>query len=165
MLSLIADSVSSGLKLKKSRAMGLAQQKGALGTLLVNGLHAQFEPVVLFVQHMQGQSAQIGELLGSDSTLLRELLTTLSAGLVSRSRKVASESAVLMASIGRKLPTGQRGGGGGGSSGSWRWLTERAPAPKGSGTSGEMLPPVGLQAVLASVEIRSGMDGVVFEVG
>ena len=155
MHSLIAASVGSGLKLKRSRAMGLAQQKGALGTLLVNGLHGQFEPVVMFVRHMQSQAVQIAAVLDRDAALLRELLSTLSAGLVSRSRTVAAESAILVAGIGNALSDASRAGG------SWRWLTERAAAKD---VEGSMLPPVGLQAILASVEIRSGMNDSVFAV-
>ena len=152
MHALIANSISSGLKLKKSRAMGLAQQKGALGTLLVNGLHAQFEPVVMFVEHMTSQAGRIAALLDSDTGLMQELLGTLSAGLVSRSRRVATDSANLLTKIGDELSEASR------RRGAWRWLTEPS-APRGSEVDdGRALPPVGLQAVLASVEIRAGMD-------
>ena len=52
MHTLIANSISSGLKLKKSRAMGLAQQKGALGTLLVNGVTMRRMRVLAQVQQL-----------------------------------------------------------------------------------------------------------------
>ena len=158
MHTLIAKSISSGLKLKKSRAMGLAQQKGALGTLLVNGLHAQFEPVVMFVQHMVTQAPKIAQVLDNDVALMQDLLSTLSAGLVSRSRAVAVDSATLLSKIGDELTDDSR------NSGAWRWLTQ-PNVPRGQAAQDvRVLPPVGLQAILASVEIRSGMDAAAMSV-
>ena len=49
-------------------------------------------------------------------------------------------------------------------SGAWRWLTE-PNVPRGQAVEdARVLPPVGLQAVLASVEIRSGMDAAAMSV-
>eukprot|EP01050_Picozoa_sp_SAG11_P022494 SAG11_NODE_4268_length_1976_cov_1.692595_1_plen_598_part_01 len=158
---LVAASLSEGLHLKKSRAMGLAQQEGALGTLLVNGLHGQYSAVIAFVTHMGAQATHFAEAIGGEPQLVRELLGTLSAGLVSRSRQVAYESAALLAQLADAFADVDEAAVDAG----WAWLTERpAAAARSGGSSPAMVPPVGLQAVLAASEIRSGMDDAVFGV-
>ena len=166
---LIAECLSRTLRLKHSRALRLASRAGALGTLLVNGLHGAYDSVHAFAVQLAPHSARLASLLASDPAYaksVRVLLSTLSAGLVSRNKEVALGTAALLSElIGAFALQEQDPESAPLLEATWQWLVDAGAGQAGAtSATPERVVPCGLQAVLACVEVRGGMGEAAFGV-